>query len=78
MTATTDQLTAADVATMANVSVATIAKHRARGTIPPPDGQLGPVNWWYRSTIEAWLASRRRQGQRRAVPSNQPTEREQP
>jgi predicted DNA-binding transcriptional regulator AlpA len=65
MAATTDQLTARDVAELAGVQVSTIAAHRKRGTIPPPDGRLGDTYWWRHSTIEAWLSTRRRQGQRR-------------
>jgi len=62
----TEQLTMSDIAALAGVKVATITKHRVRGRFPDPDGHLGPVPWWRRETVDAWLASRRGVGRPRA------------
>lgn len=58
----TDQLTTAEVAALAGIEPASVRRYRMRNAIPEPDGQLGRTPWWYRSTIEAWLAERPRAG----------------
>lgn len=60
-----DQLTTADVAQLAGITPASLARQRLRpGVVPKPDGYLGVTPWWRRSTIEAWLPTRRARGQR--------------
>lgn len=61
------QLTTIDVARLAHVKPATIYRHRARGTIPNPDGYVGVVPYWYVETVSMWLETRRKKGQRRNV-----------
>lgn len=56
------QLTLPDIAQRAGVSIAAIRAHRLHGTMPEPDGQLGRTPWWWESTIDSWLPTRRRPG----------------
>jgi hypothetical protein len=32
--------------------------------MPEPDGKIGRSPWWYRRTIERWLATRPQRGER--------------
>lgn len=57
--ASTDLLTAADVAELAGVKVETIRMYTHRGTIPPPTRRIGQSPVWKRRTIETWIATRR-------------------
>jgi predicted DNA-binding transcriptional regulator AlpA len=57
-----DVLTIKGVAELAGLSPRTVSQHILRGTMPAPDGALGRTPWWYRSTVEEWLADRRRPG----------------
>jgi len=57
-----DQLTIAQVAEMTGLSAWTIRTYRVRGTLPKADGYLGVTPWWYRSTIEKWIAERPTRG----------------
>lgn len=59
-----DQLTTTEVAKLAGVTVASLREYRQRGSMPEPDGYLERTPWWHRKTIEAWLASRPKRGQR--------------
>jgi hypothetical protein len=56
--AATDRLDTSAVAELAGVKPASIHRQRLRGTVPEPDGYLGRTPWWYRRTIERWLATR--------------------
>jgi len=49
-----------DVAALLDVSEATVRTYLWRSTLPAPDGRVGRSPWWYRSTIDAWLAERAR------------------
>jgi hypothetical protein len=53
-----DQLDIAGVARLAGVNPRSISRYRLRGAIPEPDGYLGRSPWWWRPTIEEWLATR--------------------
>ena len=57
-----EQLTSADVATLAGVTRASIHRYRFRGSIPEPDGYLGRTPWWHEATIRQWLAERPKVG----------------
>ena len=52
-----DRLPTAKVAALAGVTVGSVREYRRRGTIPEPDGRLGSTPWWFRSTIEQWIAT---------------------
>lgn len=54
-----------EVAKMAGVARATIHSHLVKGTIPRPELRVGNAFAWRRSTIEQWVATRRRQGEHR-------------
>ena len=53
-----DMLSTREVAELVGVKPASIRRYRVRGTFPEPDGYVGVTPWWYRSTVEAWLAKR--------------------
>jgi hypothetical protein len=53
-----------DVAELAGITPASLARQRVRGAVPEPDGYLGRTPWWRRATVEEWLKSRPRRGQR--------------
>lgn len=53
-----EQLDITAVARLAGVEPRSISRYRQRGSIPEPDGVIGRSPWWYRSTIEHWLATR--------------------
>lgn len=61
------QLTYADVAPLAGVTVASLRRYRLRGVMPEPDGHLGSTPWWTQETISEWLASRPGRGRPRAT-----------
>jgi predicted DNA-binding transcriptional regulator AlpA len=52
------------VASMAGITPATVRQHLAHGTIPAPAVRIGNAYGWQRETIEEWLRTRRRPGQR--------------
>ena len=49
---------------MAKIRPATVHQHLANGTIPEPEIRIGNAYAWHRKTIEEWLATRRKPGQR--------------
>ena len=51
-------------ADMAGIRPATEHQHLAKGTIPAPEIRIGNAYAWRRQTIEEWLETRRRPGQR--------------
>ena len=51
-------------AEMAGIRPATVHQHLAKGTIPAPELRIGNAYAWRRQTIEEWLQTRRRPGQR--------------
>jgi predicted DNA-binding transcriptional regulator AlpA len=51
-------------ADMAGIRPATVHQHLAKGTIPEPEIRVGNAYAWRRQTIEKWLQTRRRPGQR--------------
>jgi predicted DNA-binding transcriptional regulator AlpA len=51
-------------ADMAGIRPATVHQHLAKGTIPAPELRIGNAYAWRRQTIEDWLQTRRRPGQR--------------
>lgn len=55
---TRDQLTTEQVAVLAGISPASVRRYRLRGRFPVPDGYVGRTPWWYRRTVERWVASR--------------------
>lgn len=63
MTAPGDRLTAADVAALADITPASVRQCPWRGTMPVADGYFGRTPYWDASTVETWLANRRRRGQ---------------
>ena len=54
--------TMAELADLAGVTVGTIRAHRSRGGLPPEDGRLGNVPYWYPDTVMVWLSERRPRG----------------
>lgn len=52
------QLDIAAVAELAGVEPRSILRYRQRGAIPDADGFVGRSPWWWRTTIDAWLATR--------------------
>lgn len=51
----------AGVADLLGVQPETVSVYRARtykDSFPEPDGKIGGSAYWYRSTIEAWVATR--------------------
>jgi len=60
------QLGIAEVAKLAGVSVGSIRRYRTRpGAMPAPDGFISDSPWWWRSSIETWLAVRPMPGHHR-------------
>jgi len=57
-----DQLSIRDVAELAGISPVTVRQHNRNRTMPRPDGWFVGRPWWWRSTITAWLESRRPPG----------------
>lgn len=62
MTDPHDLLDSEGVAALLGVTRETVARYRTGGVLPAPDVMLGRSPGWYRSTIEAWRASRPGQG----------------
>jgi predicted DNA-binding transcriptional regulator AlpA len=50
------------IAELAGVKVQTIRKYRCRGLLPEPDAVFGRTPIWLRTTVEAWLLTRRGPG----------------
>lgn len=65
-----DQLTAKEAAALAGLAASTWRDYVSRGTAPRPDGRLGNQTWWWRSTVEEWLASRPGRGYRTDLKNN--------
>lgn len=53
-------LTTEQVARLVGVSSRAIQMHRQRGTIPEPDAHVGRTPVWFRTSIDRWLAGRRK------------------
>lgn len=56
-----EMLDRAGVADLLGVQPETVSVYRARtykDSFPEPDGKIGGSAFWYRSTIEAWAATR--------------------
>ena len=51
-------------ANLAGIRPATVHQHLAKGTMPAPELRIGNAYAWRRQTIEDWLQTRRRPGQR--------------
>lgn len=62
---TTDRLTTAEAAGLADIKPASLRRARARGTFPAPDGYAGRSPYWLRSTVEHHLARPSRAGRPR-------------
>lgn len=56
--ATNDRLTLKEAAEVLDMSYGVAKTMRWRGTFPAPNGELGTVPWWYRSTLIAWKRER--------------------
>ena len=59
-----DQLSSVEAAAVAGVKPSTWRDYVAKGRAPLPNGKIGNSNWWYRSTVEQWKASRPGRGAR--------------
>lgn len=70
-----DQLSAREAAALAGLQASTWDAYVTRGYAPEPDGRLGNQRWWYRSTVETWMATRPGRGARtdlRGAPGAKP------
>lgn len=56
----TELLDTAAVAELLTLEPDTIRMHMYRGTMPKPDHRFGASPVWYRSTIEQWNETRRK------------------
>lgn len=67
-----DRLLINDVAALAGIQPASLRRAKSRGTVPVPDGVLLGRPWWYRSTVEDWLANRKPHPKHRPSPALSP------
>ena len=59
-----DQLSSQEAASLIGIAPSTWRDYVAKGVAPRPDGKIGNSNWWHRSTVERWVASRPGRGSR--------------
>lgn len=55
-----EQWTTADAAAAVGLTVEGLRSLRKRGGFPTPDGWLGGIPWWWKSTVTGWLEQPRR------------------
>lgn len=52
------QVSVGELSASTGLKPTTLSNYARRGYMPAPDGHVGRTPWWWKSTVDTWLANR--------------------